>query len=186
MPNIDFYAAGADFHAVLTYVFEQSKCRVFESYSPPGEELTEFKSIDDLSARYPIGICRGSGPSVLLQLVPPGASHQFSIRRISMQRELCDGHTFRYALEGWDLIHLHLGALVQRDWLIPIATTIPKRGQESGWKSIESSDQWKSGIGGRPPKFRLRSIASSAPSWLLPSLAVALCSQTPPQHSRRD
>ena len=141
MPNIDFYAAGADFHAVLTYVFEQSKCRVFESYSPPGEELTEFKSIDDLSARYPIGICRGSGPSVLLQLVPPGASHQFSIRRISMQRELCDGHTFRYALEGWDLIHLHLGALVQRDWLIPIATTIPKRGQESGWKSIESSDQ---------------------------------------------
>jgi hypothetical protein len=111
MPNIDFYAAGADFHAVLTYVFKQSKCRVFESYSPPGEEITEFKSIDDLSARYPIGICRGSGPSVLLQLVPPGASHQFSIRRISMQPELCDGRTFRYALEGWGLIHLHLGGI---------------------------------------------------------------------------
>jgi hypothetical protein len=106
MPNIDFHAAGADFFPVLTYV---SACRVFERYSPPGEEIAEFKSIDDLSARYPIGVCRGSGPSVLLQLVPPSASHQFSVRRISMQPELCDGHTFRYTVEGWGLIHLHLG-----------------------------------------------------------------------------
>jgi hypothetical protein len=111
MPNIDFYAAGADFFPVLTYIFKQSTCRVFESYSPPGEEIAEFKSIDDLSARYPIGVCRGSGPSVLLQLVPQSASDQFSIRRISMQPEHCDGHTFRYAVEGWGLIHLHLGGI---------------------------------------------------------------------------
>jgi hypothetical protein len=111
MPNIDFYAAGADFFPVLTYLFEQSACRVFESYSPLGEEIAEFKSIDDLSARYPIGVCRGSGPSVLLQLVPPSASHQFSIRRISLQPELCDGNTFRYAVEGWGLINLHLGGI---------------------------------------------------------------------------
>jgi len=111
MPNIDFYAAGTDFRAVLTYVFKQSKCRVFESYSPSGEEIAEFKSIDDVSARYPIGVCRGSAPSVLLQLIPPGASHQFSIRRISVQPELCDGHIFRYAVEGWGLIQLHFGGI---------------------------------------------------------------------------
>jgi hypothetical protein len=107
MPNIDFYAAGADFLAVLTYVFKQSACRVFESYSPPGEEIAEFKSIDDLSARYSVGICPGSGPSVLLQLVPPGASHQFSLRRITIEPE----RTFRYAVEGWGLIQLHLGGI---------------------------------------------------------------------------
>jgi hypothetical protein len=111
MPNIDFYAAGADFFPVLTYVFKQSACRVFESYSPPGEEIAEFKSIEDLSARYPVGVCRGSGPSVLLQLVPPSASHHFTIRRISMQPELCEGHTFRYAVEGWGLIQLDLGGI---------------------------------------------------------------------------
>jgi hypothetical protein len=111
MPNIDFYAAGADFFPVLSYVFKQSACRVFESYSPAGEEIAEFKSIDDLSARYPMGICRGSGPSVLLQLIPPSASVQFSIRRISLQPELCEGHTFRYAVEGWGLINLHLGGI---------------------------------------------------------------------------
>jgi hypothetical protein len=49
MPNIDFYAAEEDFLAVLTYVFEQSACRVFEMYSPPGQEIAEFKSIEDLS-----------------------------------------------------------------------------------------------------------------------------------------
>jgi hypothetical protein len=101
----------ADFFPVLTYVFKQSACRVFESYSPPSEEIAEFKSIEDLLARYPVGVCRGSGPSVLLQLVPPSASHQFSIRRISLQPELCDGHTFRYAVEGWGLINLHLGGI---------------------------------------------------------------------------
>jgi hypothetical protein len=111
MPNIDFYAAGPDFLQVLSYVFKQSACRVFESYSPPGEEIAEFKSIDDLSARYPIGVCRASGPSVLLRLVPPSASHQFSIRRISLQPELCDGHAFRYAVEGWGLINLNLGGI---------------------------------------------------------------------------
>jgi len=111
MPNIDFYAAGADFPSVLTYVFKQSTCRVFESYSPPSQEIAEFESIDDLSARYPIGVCRGSGPSVQLALVPPGASHQFSIRRISLRPELCDGQTFRYTVEGWGLIHLHLGGI---------------------------------------------------------------------------
>jgi hypothetical protein len=111
MPNIDFYAAGTDFLAVLTYVFKQSACRVFESYSPLGEEIAEFKSINDLSARYPIGVCRGSGPSVLLQLVPPSASHQFRVRRIPMQPELSEGHTFRHAVEGWGLIHLHLGGI---------------------------------------------------------------------------
>src|ERR1700722_15717271 len=109
MPNIDFYAAGADFLAVLTYVFKQSACRVFESYSPPGEEIAEFKSVDDLSARYSVGICPGSGPSVLLQLVPPGASHQFNIRRITLKPELCEGRTFRYAVEGWGLIQLQFG-----------------------------------------------------------------------------
>ena len=111
MPNIDFYAAGADLLAVLTYVFEQSACRVFESYSEPGEQIAEFKSIEDLSERRSIGVCQGAGPSVWLQLVPPNASHQFSIRRITLQPELCDGHAFRYAVEGWGLIQLHLGGI---------------------------------------------------------------------------
>jgi hypothetical protein len=111
MPNIDFYAAGADFLAVLTYVFDRSGCRVFESYSPLGEEIAEFKSIKDLSARYTIGVCRGSAPSALLQLVPPSGSNRFTIQRISLSPDVCHGHTFRYSVEGWGLVQLYIGGI---------------------------------------------------------------------------
>lgn len=36
VPNLDFYAVGADFDAVLNYAFKECACRIFESYSPPG------------------------------------------------------------------------------------------------------------------------------------------------------
>jgi hypothetical protein len=109
MPNIDFYAAGRDFTEVLDYVFEKSECRVFESYSPYGKSIAEFRSAVDLSERYPIGTCTGTAHSVLLQLVPPSGFNQFKIRRMSLDPKACKGHTFRYAIEGWGLIQLYLG-----------------------------------------------------------------------------
>ena len=111
MPNIDFYAAGADFISILHYVFEQSGCRVFENASPFGEDIAEFKSIGELSTRYPIGVCGGSAFSALLQLVPPGGSKLFKIRRISLSPDVCHGHTFRHEIEGWGLIQLYLGGI---------------------------------------------------------------------------
>jgi hypothetical protein len=105
VPNIDFYAAGEDFVAILAYVFERSGCRVFESYSSPGQDLAEFNSIADLSARYEIGVCGGSAESVLLQLVAPSGSNEFRIERIALDH----GQTFRHAIVGWGLIQLYLG-----------------------------------------------------------------------------
>lgn len=109
MPNIDFYATANDLIAVLTYAFERSGCRVFESYSPFGEELAEFKSIGDISARYQMGRCRGAAHSVLLQLIPPSASNQFKVERIDLDPAKYEGHAFRYAIQGWGLIQLYLG-----------------------------------------------------------------------------
>jgi hypothetical protein len=111
MPNIDFYAVETDLLSVLGYVFERSGCRVFESYSAFGEEITEFKSIDDLAARYPIGVCRGTAPSVLLELVPPSAENLFDVSYVPLSPDACQGHTFRFAVRGWGLIQLHLGGI---------------------------------------------------------------------------
>jgi hypothetical protein len=111
VPNIDFYAAGSDFAVVLEYVFSKGACRVFESYSQFGEEIAEFKSSAEVFARYEVGKCKGSSPSVLLQLVPPNASRLFHIRRLRIDPAACDGHTFRYVIEGWGLIQLYFGGL---------------------------------------------------------------------------
>jgi hypothetical protein len=109
MPSITFYAAGTDLHRILNYVFDRSGCRVFENYSPFGEGIAEFKSVDELSARYSLGECQGGAPGALLALVTKGASDLFEIQRIALRPEFCEGHTFRYTIAGWGLIHLHLG-----------------------------------------------------------------------------
>jgi hypothetical protein len=111
MPNVDFYAAKGDFHPVLDYVFSKSGCRVFEMDSPPGQPIAEFASIEMLEARYPIGICKGSAPSVLLQLVPPNSFGFCRIRRINLKPGVYGDHTFRYSFEGWGLIQLYLGGI---------------------------------------------------------------------------
>jgi hypothetical protein len=111
MPNIDFYAANADFDPILTHVFSISECRVFESYSPFGQELAEFTSIDSIASRYAIGVCKGTGASVLLQLVPPNAMDLCRIERVNLNPAACDGHTFRYRISGWGLIQLYLGGV---------------------------------------------------------------------------
>lgn len=48
MAQLDFYALRSDIELVLEFVFDQTDCRVFESYSRPGYELREFLSLDSL------------------------------------------------------------------------------------------------------------------------------------------
>lgn len=106
MPNCDFYAAGSDFGDVLEYVFTRSECQVFETYSPIGDELAEFTSVGQIAARYPVGTTRHTAPSVLLSLVAPGARRLVTKRRIDLE-----SGSMRYTLEGWGIIHLHLGGV---------------------------------------------------------------------------
>ena len=111
MPNLDFYAADGDFSPILNYVFTQSGCRVFESYSPRGHDIAEFTSIKSLEAQFWIGVCEGSGPSILLQLVPPSSFDLCQMRRIELNSAIFGDNAFRYRLDGWGLIQLYLGGI---------------------------------------------------------------------------
>jgi hypothetical protein len=57
VPNLDFYAVGADHDAVLDAVFELGVFRVFEEYAEPGEELREFTAPDEVQATGPRFSC---------------------------------------------------------------------------------------------------------------------------------
>lgn len=112
VPNCDFYAAGQDLLDVLSVVFALGDCLVFEAYSPPGEDLREFKTVEEIRHRYALGLCEGRGPSVLLQLYAPSAAGAISRRRIDLKPQ--GGVTearFRYTMEGWGLIQLQLGGV---------------------------------------------------------------------------
>ncbi len=109
MPNLDFYAAQADFDQVLALAFASNDFRVYESYSPFGEPLVEFHDVAELKQRHPVGQCAANGPSVLLALCPAESSALLRIERIALSPERCNGHTFRERCSGWGVIQLQLG-----------------------------------------------------------------------------
>lgn len=115
MANLDFFAADSDQKAVLEFLYSSTDVRVFESYSEFGQELREFCSFDELSSAFPVGEDEhGNGTAVLLQLWSPSVMSKLEIERIQLRPEKCDGHTFRYRIDGGALIQLYLGGVHQR------------------------------------------------------------------------
>lgn len=115
MASLDFFAARTDHQALIDFLFENTDARVFESYSEYSQELREFRSFDELAACYPVGVDEhGHGAAVLLQLWSPSVMTQLEIRRITLDPGHCQGHTFRYCIEGWGLIQLYLGGIHER------------------------------------------------------------------------
>jgi len=113
--NLDFFAAEADQRSVLDFLFSSTDVRVFESYSQYSADLREFRSTDGLAATFPLGTdTHGNGNAVLLQLWSPSVMRDLTIRRFALDPTHCDGHTFRYNIEGGGLIQLYLGGVCEQ------------------------------------------------------------------------
>ena len=145
MPNLDFYAVATDLDAVLEYVFAKSGCRVFESYSAFDSDLIEFKTAEMLKKKFTVGQCTGDNPSIFLQLVVPAASALYRIEKIDLSPEKCDGHTFRYRIDGWGLIQLYLGGLGPRG-VVRSHTNHNSEARARAWQAtcpdMESTEAW--------------------------------------------
>ncbi len=115
MANLNFFAAESDQTALATFLFSSTDVRVFESYSEYGQELREFRSLDELAAVFPLGQDKhGNGTAALLQLWSPSVMKDLEIERIALRPECCGGHTFRYCIKGGALIQLYLGGVHER------------------------------------------------------------------------
>jgi hypothetical protein len=102
VPNLDFYAAGADRIAVLTAVFGLGLFRVSESYSEPDRRLREFHAVEEVP----------DGPSGQhLELYVLGSGPEPRISRIDLRPGVPGDATFRYRCEGWGLIQLYFGGI---------------------------------------------------------------------------
>jgi hypothetical protein len=113
--NLDFFAAEADMRNILDFLFSSTDVRVFESYSEFGKELREFHSTDELAA-FPLGTDQyGNGTAIMLKLWSPSVMRDLTITRIDLNPRFCNGHTFRYSMEGGGLMHLYLGGVCERD-----------------------------------------------------------------------
>jgi len=113
--NLDFFAAESDQKALVHFLFSSTDVRVFESYSECGQELREFRSLDELASAFPLGEDKhGNGFAILLQLWSPSVMKELEFTRITLRPEKCDGHTFRYRIDGGALIQLYFGGVHEK------------------------------------------------------------------------
>ena len=115
MSNCDFYAARDDMLSVLEFICADGDFRIFEHSSEFGQELREFTSPQEIADTFDLGTCPGKHRfSALLSLYVPIASDAFNVRKIDLNPDSCDGHTFRYEPNGWGLIQLYFGGVSER------------------------------------------------------------------------
>jgi hypothetical protein len=109
MPNCDFYATVEDHEVLLSWLFSEATCHVYELASDFGQPLQRFESPEDVLLQfercYPTG---KKWRAVHLQLYVIGTGPPFAARRVKLNPKSCNGASFRYAAEGWGLVQLYL------------------------------------------------------------------------------
>jgi hypothetical protein len=109
--SLNFFGTRSDHEAVVRFLFDSTDIRIFESYSEFGQKLREFRSFEELGAAFDVGMDpHGHGSAITLHLCSPAIEPKPRIKRISLDPSRCDGHTFRYRIEG-NLIQFYLGGI---------------------------------------------------------------------------
>lgn len=107
--NYNFFADKADKLQILEYIFSETDLQVYDSYSSYGQEICNYKSVEDISTRF--DLINGDKFAVAFQLWTPRHGEQPIFRKVDLDPNRCDGHTFRYSTDGWGLIQLYFGGL---------------------------------------------------------------------------
>ncbi len=101
----DFFAANSDKINLLNFIFKETDLKVFDLASPYGQEISEYKSTDEIMLKY--GFESEISYPVKFQLWTPRFGGKILFRKVVLNPKHCDGHTFCYSSDGWGLIQLY-------------------------------------------------------------------------------
>ena len=103
--NYKFYAHHKDFEEVFKFIFEELGLSVFQSYSEYGQPLNEYGTEEEVMnelAKHPV---------TQFVLWEKDFGFEYIINKLELTPKYCNGHTFRYRIDGWGLIHLQANDL---------------------------------------------------------------------------
>ena len=175
MPNCDFYALRDDAVAVLTYIYGETDCQVYEMASRPGEDLRRFDTMADLLAAFDLGHGRAS---VLLQLYSPSMKGSFRIKRIDFDPARIKGPAWRFDACGWGTIQLYFGG-IHENKIRPSHTNHNSEQRAVTWEPTSGgiSVLLPAGTGKRLAAFLVRSTDASQSLGFRSMVAVPSCRQ---------
>lgn len=112
MPNCDFYATREDHEGLLTWLFSEGTCHIYELASEFEQPLRRFESPQEVLQQFEHVFPGGKKRrEVHLQLYVIGAGPRFTPRRVKLDPAQCDGARFSYSAEGWGLVQFYLASM---------------------------------------------------------------------------
>ena len=106
MPWHKFKADPAEVRQVLSFVFGETDCLLFETYSDINQDLRQFAALDDIEAAFALGVAPKGSDLAQFSLWSPSVMPRPTIRTIALKRP---AGTVRRTVEGCGLFQLHLG-----------------------------------------------------------------------------
>jgi hypothetical protein len=107
--NYNFFADKSDKLEILEFIFRETDLHIYDLSSKYGEEISEYKNTEGIESTFDLE--NGGKSSVTFQLWSPRHKGQPVFRKVELNPKYCNGHTFRYATEGWGMIQLYFGGL---------------------------------------------------------------------------
>ncbi len=98
-----FYAVQEDRAIILDYIFKETDLRIYDGYSAFDQEITMYDSIESIERKIDTEVRMAT-----FVLYSESLGGKLNTRRINLNPNR-KGHKFRYAAEGWGLIHLKFG-----------------------------------------------------------------------------
>jgi len=105
----DFYGTKEDKKLILDFIFSETNYQVFDHYSDCGKELNQYFSTDEILKKFDLE--NGRQYAVTLGLWNSLDGTKNIVRRIELNPQKCDGHTFRYSSVGWGIQRLYFGGI---------------------------------------------------------------------------
>jgi hypothetical protein len=101
-----FYALKNDYEEIVKFIYDELSLSIFQGYSEFGQDLKEYRTAKELLTELETG----QNP-IQLSFWKKSFGFDYRITKIDLNPKYCNGHTFRYRIDGWGLIHLNVGRL---------------------------------------------------------------------------
>ena len=95
----DFFADKDDKIQILNFIFNKTDLQLFDSDSPYGQEIVEYKTTADIVSKFDLK--SGGQFATKFQLWTKRFKGDLMFRKVELNPKHCDGHTFRYSTSGW-------------------------------------------------------------------------------------
>ncbi len=133
----------SDVGPLLSAVFIDEHVDVYTAYSNFGKRIRKFSDVAALRhyADETLGVENGF---LYLALRYPDSGPRVQVKKIALDPKKCDGHRFRYCVEGWGLIYIQCDA--QRPPLLTCRISANTRKRALAWRStyeeLGNPDEW--------------------------------------------